>query len=226
MRDLRGLLIHGIPKTFHRVWLGGAEPQWLARLAGTWSDRHPDWELVEWTDDNVATLFPLINQSLFDRAPAIAPNHVGQLRSDILRLEILQRLGGVYVDSDFECLRSIDDLVAGEECFFAWEVQDRWVNNAIVGAMPEHPFISRLIFGLEARVAANLGSKPNKLSGPRYVTATYRAAPDGVKVFDQQLFYPYGFDELHRSGEQFDAYAVHHWHNKRRERGVPIKEAR
>ena len=34
-------------------------------------------------------------------------------RSDILRLELLWREGGVYVDTDFECLRSIEPLLDG-----------------------------------------------------------------------------------------------------------------
>ena len=30
-----------------------------------------------------------------------------------MRLEVIERFGGVYIDTDFEALRAIDDLVAG-----------------------------------------------------------------------------------------------------------------
>jgi mannosyltransferase OCH1-like enzyme len=180
--------------------------------------------LVQWGEEQVESLFPLHNQWLYDEAGEIAPDHVGQLRSDVLRYEILHRFGGIYVDADFECLKPIDDLLEGVECFAAWEIQDRWVNNAVMGCVPFHPFLERLIAGLTESAERNRGFKPNRISGPRYVTPIWRKHGEGVTIFPQRLFYPYGFSEIdkHRVGEEWpDAYAVHHWGNRRRERGVP-----
>lgn len=207
-----------IPRVVHRIWLGGDEPEWLARFAETWTQ--PGWELREWGDDDVAALFPLRNQDLYDRAEEIAPDHVGQLRSDLVRYEILHRLGGVYVDADFECRRAIDELIAGADCFVV-RVTPRWLNNALMGAVPAHPFLERLIDGLPANVEAKLGSKPNRLSGPQYLTPLWRKHGEDVRVLKAAHFYPYLWDELERGEEDFSGcYAVHHWANRRRERGV------
>lgn len=215
-----------LPRTFHRIWLGGEEPAWLRPFADSWREHHPDWAFHQWDEEHVQELFPLRNQEIYDRAAEIVPSHVGQLRSDILRYEILCRFGGVYVDADFECLRPIDELIDGVECFAAWEQPGRWVNNAILGAPPRHPFIERLVDGLAANVDARAGSKPNKLSGPQYLTPIFRADGEGVTVFDKALFYPYLWSELHRGGDDFaGAYAVHHWSNRRRERGAPLAAA-
>lgn len=210
-----------IPRVVHRVWLGGPEPEWMRKLGRTW-DR-PGWTLRQWGAHEIRLLFPLRNQELYERAEEIAPSHVGQLRSDILRYEILHRCGGVYVDTDFELLRPIDELLAGVECFFAWERPGRWINNAIIGATRRHPFLARLIDGLGANIARRRrGARPNKLSGPQYVTGVWRDHPDGVRVFPRGWFYPYLWDELERAAEEFpEAYCVHHWANRRRERGVP-----
>lgn len=211
-----------IPRTVHRLWLGGPEPDWMAGFADTW--RQPGWELRQWTDDNVGELFPLVNQDIYDRVEEIAPDHVGQLRSDVLRYEILHRLGGVWVDADFECLRPIDPLLDGVECFAAWEAEGVWVNNAIVGATPGHPFIGALVEGLAANVERRQGCKPNKLTGPQYLTPVYREHASRVTVLAKALFYPYTWAEVdrHRPGDDFpDAYAVHHWANRRREKGIP-----
>ncbi len=213
-----------IPRTIHRLWLGGPEPDWTTGFADTW--RQPGWELVEWTDDNVGELFPLVNQDVYDRAEEIAPDHVGQLRSDVLRYEILHHFGGVWVDADFECIRPIDELIDGVECFAAWEQERRWVNNAILGATAGHPFIGALVDGLAANVQRRRGSKPNKLSGPQYLTPVWLKHGKGVTVFPKALFYPYTWAEIdqHGPGDRFpDAYAVHHWSNRRRERGVPCR---
>ncbi len=215
-----------IPKVFHRIWLGGPEPDWCKPFAATWLDHHRGWDMQQWGEREVAELFPLVNQDLYDRASEIAPDHVGQLRSDILRYEILHRFGGVYVDTDFECQKSIEPLIDGATCFAAWEVPNVWVNNAIFGATKEHQFISHLIDELPASVARNRGAKPNRMSGPHFVTSIYRAHPGELAVLSQAHFYPYGFAELERGGERFeDAYAVHHWHNRRRERAVPLEHA-
>ena len=37
-------------------------------------------------------------------------NNFGE-KSDILRLEILYQMGGIYVDMDFECLQNMDNLL-------------------------------------------------------------------------------------------------------------------
>ncbi len=212
-----------IPRCIHRIWIGGAEPEWMGGFAETWE--RPGWKLRQWGEDEIAELQPLRNQSIYDRAKRLCPDHFGQLRADILRYEILERFGGVYVDADFECLRPLDDLLSGVDCFAAWEIQGKWINNAVMGAVPSHPFIERLIQGLPASVRRNRGARPNRVSGPQYVTRAWQRSGERITIFDRDLFYPYGYREIstHEPGEDWPrAYAVHHWANQRRERGVPV----
>jgi mannosyltransferase OCH1-like enzyme len=212
-----------IPRVVHRLWLGDPEPEWQRPFADTW--RRPGWELVEWDELAVEKLRPLANEHIYARAERLCPDHVGQLRADILRLEILERFGGVWVDADLECLRPLDELLEGTSAFLAWEVQDRWLNTALMGAMREHPFIRRLIRSLPTSMKRHRGAPPRKVSGPQYVTRQWRRYGHGVRVLDQRLVYPYGHREIaaHGPGEQWaEAYTVHHWANQRRERSVPV----
>lgn len=206
-----------IPRRLHFIWLGPPMPDHLAAYIVSWRDLHPDWDHHLWTEHELRWL---ANQSLFDHAEDHTP-HVGQFRADIARYEILHRLGGVYVDCDFEARRPIDDLL-DVGCFAAWEIDDVWVNNAILGATPGHPFLADLIDGLPANVTRTRGKRPNVMTGPQYLTPVYRRHADTVTVHPSRCFYPYLWNELHRAGEDFpDAYAVHHWENARRRRGVP-----
>lgn len=215
-----------IERVVHRIWLGGPEPEWQQHFAASW--QQPGWELRQWDEAAVEELFPLTNQRIYDRAEQIAPNHVGQLRSDVLRYEILLRHGGVYVDADFECLRPIDPLIDGAECFAAWEIQGRWIANGLVGAVPAHPFIEALVRQLPRSVAANRGSKPNKMTGPQFFTRVARTYRREITVLDQHLVYPFGWREIDDfepgaidPAERWpDAYAIHWWANKRRERAL------
>lgn len=203
-----------IERLIHQAWFGGDIPPHLAAYSQTWSKLHPAWAMCRWND---ITLPRLINQSLFDQAPDIAPNNIGQFKADILRYELLWRYGGMWVDYDFEAQKPIDGLIADVECFAAWEQDGVWVNNAILGSVPKHPFMKRCIDELEDSVRANPGARPNVMTGPQYMTKLYRDDPTGVVVFPQKLFYPYSWNELHRQGEEFpEAYCVHHWANARR----------
>lgn len=207
-----------IPKTIHRMWIGGEEPDWTRQFANTW--RHPGWELMEWDDSSIESLFPLVNQDLYDGAEEIAGDRCWQFRSDVVRYEILQRFGGVWVDADFECLKRIDPLIGDSECFAAW-VTDEWINNAIMGAVPRHPFINRLVRELSVSVAR--GGPPNVVSGPQYMTRLWREAPKPeIDVLPKEHFYPYLWSELGRGTNHFDSFAIHHWGNKRREQNKPF----
>lgn len=205
----------------HMIWLGGELPPVLKRFTESWKDHHPSWTFVMWTD---ATLPELKNRSFIENAERFVPEaNVGQFKADILRYEILERFGGVYVDTDFECLKPIDALLDGVEAFAAWEKQDVWVNNAILGCVPHAPFIKRCVQGLAWSIASNKGSRPNVSTGPQYLTRLFREDPEGLTVFDQKLFYPYSYSETSRIGEEFpDAVAVHHWNNARKKLGVGL----
>lgn len=201
-----------IPRVFHRIWVGGPMPDHLAAYGDTWAQHHPGWDHQLWTETNMPALR---NQQLYDDAERIAPGHEGQFRADVARYELLARHGGVYVDCDLECRKPIDDL-CDVAAFAAWEHTDRWVNNAFMGAVPGHPFLVALIAGLAQHVRRRPGERPNKLSGPQYLTPVYRRFARDVTVYPKDWFYPYLWSELDRQGEDFpDAYAVHHWNHRR-----------
>lgn len=195
-------------------------PTAFAEFAAGWQRLHPDWEYHLWGDDDLP---PLRNRDLYDRAGELCPGLAGQLRADIVRYELLEQFGGVWVDTDFECLRPIDGLLDGAGCFAAW-VTNEWLNNAIMGAEPGHPFITRLIDGLPASIAERPGEAPRVVSGPQYLTRQWRGDGDGVTLFGKETFYEVLWSELGRLGEppHPGEFARHYWGNRHRERGLTV----
>ncbi|MCW3010299.1 MAG: hypothetical protein JWO90_703, partial [Solirubrobacterales bacterium] len=195
-----------IPHTIHRVWLGDAPlPEMAAAFGETWAHHHPGWELRLWRDEDLP---PLRNQAAFDAAASLAE------RADIVRYELLLRFGGVYVDTDFECLRSLEPLLEDVEAFTASQ-DGRTLSNSIIGATAGHPLLRALVDALPRAVAERSGRPPNQVTGPGLLTAVVEgdaALEAGVQVFPPALFFPYLHDEPSRRHESFpDAYAVHHW---------------
>ena len=202
-----------IPRIIHHIWVGPAMPQRLSPYVDSWRTLHPDW------DHRFHVGFgDLENQDLYDRAEEIT-QHVGQLRSDLARYELLWRFGGVYVDCDLEALRPFDALLDAP-AFAGWERQGRHVNNACIGAVPGHPLMRALIDAAPESIARNAGERPNRMTGPHLLTPLARGRDD-VVIHDEAVFYPYSWSELDRQGEEFpDSLAVHHWENTRKRKGL------
>jgi mannosyltransferase OCH1-like enzyme len=209
-----------IPRTMHHIWIGPRSlPEEFAGYRRAWAELHPTWEHRVWTNANTP-LPGMVNQDAWDRAEEVVTGSVEQFRSDLLRYEILYRFGGVYVDADMEPRQPLDQLLEGVGCFAAWETEGVWINNAVMGAQAYHPFIGDLVRGLAANIEGRRqGWRPNRLSGPQYLTGLWKRNPAGVTVFPKGHFYPYLYNELHRSAEAFpEAIAVHHWNNRRHQR--------
>ena len=171
-----------VPPLIHMVWLGGAVPPALARVARSWQTLHPDWQCVLWDDEAVAKL-PLLNAAAF----ASAPNRGFQ--ADILRYELLYRYGGWYVDMDLLCTRPLHALSRAGALVTAQSNSTVWeLNNAFIGAVPGHPCLAAIMLGIRspgvaAAVAAPgladaAGSEPG--SGGAYgVGHPYGSVADG-----------------------------------------------
>lgn len=74
-------------------------------------------------------------------------------RWDAIRYLILYKLGGLYVDMDYECIENITPLLYGVTCGiglepFGHNVSHRRpfiVGNAFMASIPNHPFMQELI---------------------------------------------------------------------------------
>jgi inositol phosphorylceramide mannosyltransferase catalytic subunit len=153
-----------IPRIIHQVWLGGEPPAEVAGWLETWAAHHPGWEHLVWNDGNVPVLQ---NQSLFDAASSYA------MKADILRLEVLLKWGGVYVDADYECHRPIDGLVDGVPLILLSE--GPILTNSFIAATPGHRLIQTLVEALSKVDPFDVTTGHASVlstSGPKFLTRT------------------------------------------------------
>ena len=179
-----------IPRVFHQIWVGAKPlPEEYVGYQQTWLAHHPEWELRLWTEDNLPEgLRPEVYERL--RAPAE--------RANILRLELLRREGGIYVDTDFECRRSIEPLIESAELFITLAKPGR-VNNALMGSVAGHQIIEE---ALEKIRPVEFFGHDKAATGTRFLDGLLIDRP-GVTLLDAELFYPET-----RAAEQ-RAYAIH-----------------
>lgn len=125
-----------IPLRIHQIWLGKYTiPPVCSEMMDMWKTMHPLWEYRLWTDRDVEDVF--CGSSL--REAFMEAGNPAQ-KSDIMRLEILRKFGGLYVDVDFECLKPFDHLHYVYSFFCGVSnVQAFELNNGLVAACPSHP---------------------------------------------------------------------------------------
>ena len=183
-------------------------PDEYVEFGRSWQRSNPDWEVVTWGDDDLDWL---ANRAEFDRAERFTT------KANIARYEIIHREGGVYVDCDFEALRSIDQLLEGASIVVG-EERDGMLNNAFFAASAGHPVLAYAIDELPRSFAARFHDHSVANSGPQFWTRCVRRASAKYDVqptfVPRELLYPYGFDpgQRHLRHADFgDAFAVHHW---------------
>ena len=94
-----------IPKKIHQIWLGKeGVPKKSIKWMNSWKEFNPDWEYKLWNEENIKDL-KVSDYDVYSKK--INPGY----RSDILRYIILNKFGGLYADTDFECLFVIECLL-------------------------------------------------------------------------------------------------------------------
>lgn len=207
-----------IPKVVHRIWFGPHEMRdELEQFGESW-ERH-GYEVRLWTEANLP---PLRNQAVYDGITEQNVNvgcgvpELGKWvqRADIASYELIWRYGGIYANTDMECLRSLDEILGGVRAFAGFEI-DRYLSNALMGCTPRHAFFDAVIRELPNRYRTNPGAPMSEQTGPHLLTEVATRRTD-LTMFDRKFFNPYWFEDMEREWDDHpDAYTSHHWGHTR-----------
>ncbi len=144
-----------IPKIMHFIWLGSQKfPKSSIENVKGWIDQHPGWRVKFWTDIGHAAPDDRMEIRSLDLFPLdelkenyLRSHNFGE-RSQILRYAILLREGGIYVDHDLVCLKSIEELQVAHDFFCGMEVLGPTtltssVNPSphLLASTPQHPIL-------------------------------------------------------------------------------------
>lgn len=133
----------------------------------SWRDAHPSWEYRVWSE-HVVSGFVFENGGLYERCIALGRFDAA---ADVLRAEVLLLHGGVYVDADSECRRTLDGAPFLGSGFFAThepsELARDLVSNAFIGARPGHPVLRRYV---DALASVEDPMPPWRRTGPLLLT--------------------------------------------------------
>jgi hypothetical protein len=203
-----------IPKLIHYCWFGGkAKPDIVVKCMESWKRRLPDYEFIEW------------NESKFDvhSNPYVKEAyHAGKFAfvSDYVRVYALYHLGGIYMDTDVEVLKSFDDLLH-HESFWGFE-QENFIATSTIGAAKGNKLIKQFLDSYQRKSFLKKDGSFDSLTNVAVVTELLRTM--GLKVngeyqelegigafYPQTYFSPYDYINC-RSFQTGDTYTIHHFH--------------
>jgi mannosyltransferase OCH1-like enzyme len=126
-----------IPKKIHYIWFGkGEKNDRIKQCIESWKKYMPDYEIIEWNEDNFD-----INCNEFCKQAY--ENKKYAFASDVARLKVLYEHGGIYMDTDVEVYKPLDDFL-NEEGFTGFE-DVHYPVTATMGCVKGNPIIKMML---------------------------------------------------------------------------------
>ena len=171
----KSLLYNGeqrIPKIIHSFWFsGGPKDDLYLRCIDSWHKFCPDYEIKEWNCDNYdVEKHPFLKKAISVGAWAYA--------SDFARFDVVNEYGGIYMDMDFELLKSWDPIL-GHDAVFSF-YSDLAIEPAVFAAIPNHPIVNDIHHLYDNVVIPDTKDAFAKYFAPRFIQEVF--VKHGIKM--------------------------------------------
>lgn len=204
-----------IPKIVHQIWVGdqSKRPQ---LCMDTWKMK--GWRYMLWTEAEIDEL-GLKNRELYDH---YYKKKIWHGCSDVARIEILHKLGGIYIDSDTERLAPIDELlnfdwhstrgtfneIQYRDFFAVWSNRDDRVANGVIASLKGHPILTHYIE--EMGRAERVEPAWNTIGGTLFTKMIDLYKTPRTQLLKPISFYPFDSKGVPARGRG-TTYARHFW---------------
>ena len=126
-----------IPKKIHYIWFGkGEKNERVKHCIESWKKYLPDYEIIEWNEDNFDINYNDFTKSAYE-------NKKWAFVSDVARLWVLYNEGGIYMDTDVEVYKPLDEFL-NNEGFTGFE-DVHYPVTATLGAVKGNPVIKMML---------------------------------------------------------------------------------
>lgn len=203
-----------IPKTIHYCWFGKKEmPGFLQKCVDSWRSVCPGYEIICWNEDNYdVSRIPYMEEAFEKKKYGFV--------TDVARLDILYRYGGIYIDTDVTLLRNLDGLLYQD----AFTGVEKWGNintGGCCGAVKHHLMIKKMLDyrsgfhfmredgSLNIETNGWYETMPFLKAGMRVDNTMQRI--EDVTIYPSGVFHPYDYMSCESHLEEY-TYAIHHFY--------------
>lgn len=206
--------INNIPPIIHYCWFGYNDiPHEYLNYIESWKHFCPDYKLIRWDESNYDVTK---NQYMYDAYREKKWAFV----SDYARLDVLYNFGGLYLDTDVELLKPLDDLLKYD--FVSGFESYRYVATGLLLGAKKKSWIIKKTMELYEKISfynddGSINVTPcvvyqsKILSEYGFKMNGKTQMIDNMKIFSRTYFSPYN---LHIQGEKLikeNSYSIHHY---------------
>lgn len=202
-----------IPKIIHYCWFGGGKKgEYFEQCIKSWRQFCPDFKIIEWNETNFDIGINTYCKEAYEQGKYA-------FVSDVCRVFVLKKYGGIYFDTDVELLKDISELLELQG-FMGCEDANYIATGLGCGFEPEHPFLRKLLDYYSQVSFINDDGSLNLKSCPEITTTllcgeerilfnTIKTIND-IMIFPQRYFSPSDF-WLQVPMINKETYAIHHY---------------
>jgi mannosyltransferase OCH1-like enzyme len=202
-----------IPKVIHYCWFGGNPlPESVRKCIESWKTHCPDFEVVEWNEKNFD-----VNINKFVREAYQLEKWA--FVSDYARLYIIYHNGGIYLDTDVEVVKGLDDLL-DNEAFMGFEDGINVSNGLGFGAVKNSKIIYEMLNIYENISFINNDGTLNTTPCPYYTTQLLlkknlkqnnkKQTIEGLTIYPSDYFSPINY-ATRKFKMTKNTYSIHHY---------------
>lgn len=180
-----------IPKLIHFVWVQGNLPDKYKPYVKSWVTYNPDYEVRIWNQDE------FLKEVAEDTLPIVTTTFMNEyhkqnrmaFKSDLIRVYALKKYGGVYVDTDIQCLRPMADTEFVSDIMFCYAQFDSKILTQITPIVDIYFIVSSQGNPIWDAVINEFADVPTIVSNfvPRIVVVIYKTLIRAGKLSDHMF---------------------------------------
>ena len=135
-----------IPRIIYQTFESYEVPDGMFKSINSWLDMNTEYEHYFFSeDDRIDFIEKNFDSRVLNSYLRLIP---GAFRADLWRCCVLYEKGGVYVDSDMICLKSLNELIKDVDTFITCRddpMSFKFLANGFIASIPKHPFLKKMI---------------------------------------------------------------------------------
>lgn len=203
-----------IPKTIHYCWFGNKKiSRELQKYMKSWKKYCPDYNIIRWDESNFdVNCNEFVKKAYEEKCWAFV--------TDYARLKIVYENGGIYLDTDVELVRNLDDLLTNDVYFGIQQIDGNIATGLGFGATKNSKIIKEMM-EVYKEIQFDIQNK-NNLACPILNTDVlekygYKKS-NGIEIIDSistKIYPPKYFDPISPGNTKnllcSDTYSIHRY---------------
>lgn len=201
-----------IPKIIHYIWFGDKPLNKLSKKCiKSWKKYCPDYKIMLWNENN-------FDVNMFEYTKEAFELKSWAFLSDVVRLYALVSYGGVYMDTDVEVIKSIDNFL-DKKAFSGFE-NEKNIPTGIMACEQNFPLFKKLLDDYKNRHLIRKDGLIDRTTNVQTITKilkNYGFTPnneyqniEGLELFPNDFFCPKDYKTL-KINKTDNTYTIHHF---------------